>query len=203
MEKPKILIAIPNMGTIDTRLVQLLLKWTAEKDERFNLSILAPIHVVPHDNARNLCIDAFLNGSWTHILFIDSDVIPPSDAVEKLLETRAPFVSGVYHAPKNMEGVILRIPHVYMEGKKEMRPHHNGSGVEEVAGVGAGCMLVERGLIEAVRKAHGSCFRFRYDDHGKVILGEDFDFCSKVRQVGQKIMVNHDVQCLHNKTVLA
>jgi len=39
-------------------------------------------------------------GKPTHIFFLDSDVIPPADALFKLLSLHYPFVSAVYFAKK-------------------------------------------------------------------------------------------------------
>lgn len=46
--------------------------------------------------ARNECLLRFSKSDCTHMLFIDSDITFPADAVEKLLSYRLPLVGGLY-----------------------------------------------------------------------------------------------------------
>jgi len=71
----------------------------------------------------------------------------------------------------------------------------------KVDGVGAACMLVHRDVIEEVMKVHGVCFLDHFDWQGRRTLGQDLDFCRKVRHVGYDIWVDVSVVCSHFKTV--
>src|SRR6185369_2757618 len=48
------------------------------------------------NSARNLIREMVLRGDYSHLLFLDQDVILPADGLERLLAHRLPVVSGIY-----------------------------------------------------------------------------------------------------------
>lgn len=90
----------------------------------------------------------FLCGGWTHLYFHDCDVIPPKDAIVRLLAHSVPVASGIYPirgvsepmAPIRQDGagVALRQSHLM---HAEDRFYSEGAGM--------GCMLTSRAALEA------------------------------------------------------
>jgi hypothetical protein len=52
---------------------------------------------MPYDHSRNAAVMQFLSGPWEWLFSLDSDVIPPRDAILRLLAHNQPFISGLYN----------------------------------------------------------------------------------------------------------
>lgn len=202
-EKPRVMIAVPNLGKMDTRLVMKLMRWTAMPANWEQATIVAPIGHIPHDSARNYCIDQFLQTDDTHLFFLDDDVIPPVDALELLLAADKDAISGLYPSEwyDNDEGKIRKRNNVFAD----IRPdgeliEATGKGVQEIASCGGGCLLIKRHVVE--EKVPAPWFKFHYNERGLMDVGEDVDFGKKLKAAGVKLHAHFGVQCQHAKQVL-
>lgn len=105
----------------------------------------------PVDYGRNEICRAFLDSDDTHLLFLDLDHLYKPDMMERLLRARKPVITGRYH--------MRRMPYhpaIYVKHRKQTGPHvyapvHYGKGVFEIERAGAGALLIERRVIEAIR----------------------------------------------------
>lgn len=204
MLEARVMIAVPNLGKIDTRLMMRLIRWASIKGVWSNIEIVAPIGHIPHDSARNYCLDLFLQSDCTHIFFIDSDVVPPLDALEKLLLAEKPVITGIYPSTwyDNEKKEMSRRNNVFSELKENGElVEAKGKGVVCVHSAGAGCLLIQRDVIE--QDIDSPVFKFEYNSVGMMIVGEDVYFCNKMREAGVYLYAHFDVQCNHVKeTVL-
>lgn len=155
------------------------------------------------EDARNTIHDAFLdNCKATHLLMLDSDVLPPPDLIDRLLAHKLPVVGGWYRKKesfhvKNLDGVINTIqrPVVYDfdkwdEEKKKFvyrERMKEGVGLEKVDGMGAGCWMIRRDAAEKIGK---SPFSFEFG-------GEDLTFCRALIDAGFDIYVDWSLACAH------
>ena len=156
------------------------------------------------ENARNTIHNRFLEKSNApYLLMLDSDVLPPPDTIERLLAHDLPAVGGWYRKKekyriKELDGTerIVQRPVVYdydgfnekiqkFEYRTRIKP---GEGLEKIDGLGAGCWLIKREVLEKVGK---SPFSFKFG-------GEDLDFCRKMKAAGYDIYVDWDVACAHS-----
>jgi len=62
---------------------------------------------------RNAVRKRFLEGDYTHLLFLDTDIIVQKDAIEELLATDKDIATGVYLVPKQFGKKIGFIPCVF------------------------------------------------------------------------------------------
>jgi len=154
-------------------------------------------------DARNKIHDFFLErDKGSHLLMLDSDVLPPPHLIERLLAHKKDCVGGWYrkkekfHADINGEMQILQRPVVYqqvgiVEGKIQYvqiwQPHE---GLEEISAAGAGCWLMTRKLAEALGKSP-------YDMGAKGDDGEDMQICRKITAAGFPMFVDWSVACAH------
>lgn len=199
---PRVMIAIPNLGNMDTRLVMKLLRWTAMPMNWEQATIVAPIGHIPHDSARNYCVDQFLQTDDTHLFFIDSDVVPPVDALELLLAANVDVVSGLYPSEWYDNGVhrIKTRNNVFSDIREDGELiEANGKGIQEIRSCGGGCLLIKRHVLEEME---APWFKFHYDGKGQMNLGEDVDFCKKLKESGVKLHAHFGVQCNHVKTII-
>lgn len=138
--------------------------------------------------------------SFTHLLTIDSDTVPPLDVVERLINLDTTVATGCY-------------PIMYHDGPRwalsnrtanEDRGRHKllnefpvADQPFEVEGCGAGCLLLRRDIFD---KVDWPWFRWVEHEDG-LLIGEDFYFCDKVRAAGLPIIADPGVICQHHKTV--
>jgi hypothetical protein len=155
--------------------------------------------------ARNAVVAKFLASKCSHLLFVDDDVILPDDAVVRLAGVEGAGVAlGCYVSHKvfgdgtrSFYVVVLRL-----SGGAEDVYRSWPVGVEEVAGGGAGCMMIARPVLEAIPYPW---FRFQgthVAPAGQILsMGEDVDFCQRVRALGLKVWADGAVRCGHWKEV--
>jgi len=73
------------------------------------------------------------------------------------------------------------------------------TGLIPVDGVGTGCLLINRRVLE--EEVAPPWFRFVYNEDGTLKLGEDFFFGEKLRQSGVDMFVSSEHLCSHYRKV--
>ena len=170
---------------------------------RFFIFYMRNIHPMPWDGfvatestylpaARNIVHDAFLDAEeYPFLMMIDSDVICPPRTIDILLSHELPVVAGWYrnkHPTKPDHPVVYDFLHENAKGKSVFTHRKEaGKGLEQVDGVGAGCILMSYEVASALGRSP-------YDmEKG----GEDLRLCRKIMQLGYKMHVDWDINCAH------
>lgn len=157
-----------------------------------------PLAGMPFDHARNVLCQIALRDGYKHIFFLDSDVVPPRDAILRLIAHNKPVISGVYHRRSPPVGV----PVMQRGGQWVLR--YPANAIIEVDVVGAGCLLIQRQLLERlppIRPGH-HWFDWRVNYNGlpgqtRPGMSEDFEFCRQCRDNGVPVLVDTSIQCRH------
>lgn len=186
----KIFVAIPNIGNIRTELIDFILTLIGGK---YKFELFMPQNK-PHDHNRNVIVRQFLKTDCTHLLMIDSDVVPSNNLLE-MVEHNVDIVSGWVSVYKN--GVVIQLAmnkkeHGYTQAK-ELK-----MGLNKVDAVGTGCLMIKREVFEKLKHPY---FKFVYDDEGMLIKGEDFYFCDKAKEVGLDVYFDTEHKCYHYQTI--
>jgi hypothetical protein len=156
---------------------------------------------LPFDHARNSACQALLGSPCQWLFFLDSDVVPPRDAVLRLMSHNAPIISGLYCRRSPPVGVP-----VMMRPVGQWLTNYAPGSVVDVDVVGAGCLLIHRSVIERMPpqrpKAGKTWFDWRVDCAGVLpageCLSEDFCFCIWAKKtLGVKILVDTSIVCGH------
>jgi hypothetical protein len=124
----------------------------------------------------------------THIFFIDSDVLPRANTLEKLLDLDKDIAVGVYPTTSKKglswsvakEELFLRIDDLPRSPFK-------------VKYTGFGCVLVK---MEVFEKLQWPYWKNEFVEGG-IEKGEDIYFCDKVREAGFDIWCEPKVKCNH------
>jgi GT2 family glycosyltransferase len=149
---------------------------------------------IPFDHARNQMVRTMLENGSKWLLFLDDDVIPPPDAFDKLLSVQNEVASGVYW---KRQGKI--VPTAYFEAHPlpTPLPHITGDLPIDVDLVGGGLLLIHRSVFEKIKEPWFEWKICREDLPNRERVGEDFDFCRKVKAVGLRIVLHQGVRCRH------
>ena len=99
---------------------------------------------------------AFLDGGHDYLWIVESDIIPPADALEKLLALNTDIASGAYifrrgspvlNVFRHIHGKVT--PDETIDRFPEIRRPNWGKPVR-CSGAGIGCLLVSRRVVEKV-----------------------------------------------------
>jgi hypothetical protein len=110
-------------------------------------NLIIPGHVIgvsgmPFDHARNSIVRTCLDNGYEWCFFLDSDVVPPNDAIIRLMAHNQPIISGVYHRRSHP----VAVPVMLRNGM--WLTQYPANKVIEVDLVGCGCMLYHRSVFE-------------------------------------------------------
>lgn len=147
----------------------------------FDLHIMQGASVLPR--ARQLGIDRAKSEGFTHVLFLDDDMMFANDLVDDL-SSHGLDVVGVNYVNKNPMG-----PQPQTHGLDGQPVHSlDRVDVQEVGWIGFGAVLIK---LDAVKDIPAPLFEMRWLEERGSFVGEDFYFCGKVRAHGVKIHVDH------------
>jgi hypothetical protein len=171
---------------------------------KFFTFFIRNIHPMPWDgftstestylpDARNVVHKSFYDcEEYPYLFMLDSDVMCPPNTVERLLSHNLPVVAGWYrnkgqHRSKNNNPVVYDFGSDSGQFVEWNQRTVEGTGLEQVGAVGAGCILMKREVAKALGEKP-------YDmNHG----GEDLKLCYKLRQLDIPIFVDWSIDCSH------
>jgi len=151
------------------------------------------VHIVstplPLEHARNEQVQRFLASKCTHLFLLDSDCVPQDRTIQKLLAYDMPIIAAPHPTRKGGEiglMVLDRQGDTYVQ-------HRSLTGLQgpDVV-VGCAGLLIRRDVLEVLGP-----FRFLYDECGKLIKGEDFDFCDRAHDAGYEVWAQCDLRQRH------
>lgn len=194
----KIVIGIPTTGGCKNA-TELWMLVQAQRGFRFIYGV-GPLSV---EDSRTQVVSKFLSCSkdFTHLLFLDYDVVPPMDAIERLYEHNVDVITGNY--PLYIGKFIHASGFILDEVNKKYYPlPYTGTGFKEVDGIGLGCALIKREVLE--KAVYNECFSMRYgmqDGIFKMLDSEDITFSKVCKKLGHKLYIDLDQRCDHYKNV--
>lgn len=185
----KLLIAIPTRGQMPFQFVQSLTDMIRKLDEdgvNYEIAFHAATLVyIGRDRLAKKAIDE----GFTHVLWLDDDMVFKPDLIDDLTFCGKPFVSGL--------AVGRRAPHFSCVFKEVLpkveRWTYNEYPKEpfRIYGCGFACVLIETKVLEKVWITHGTCFFPTRE------LGEDVAFCDRALKLGFEIWAEPTVQLGH------
>lgn len=103
--KPRVVVAIPHIRPFEGYFLDSIVSLSSPPG-----SSIIRVEGKPVDLARNMLVEGFLNGppEYTHLFFVDSDMIIPSNALLRLVQRNEPLITGTYFARSTPP-----IPHLY------------------------------------------------------------------------------------------
>lgn len=138
-------------------------------------------------NQRRDLAEQGLQAGATHVLYIDSDMRFPKDALDRLLAHDKPIVAANY-ATRRFP--IHSVAFANDETFETVTTEPDSTGLQSVAAVGMGMFLVKREVFE---KLPAPWFMIGYQPKTGAYSGEDIYFCRKARQQGFEVLIDHDL----------
>lgn len=142
--------------------------------------------------ARNNCVHEMLLKDYTHLFFLDSDMVFPKGTLQRLLNHDVDIVGGFYVRKRNNFW-----PNAFKLGERPSGKYLTEwiNEYKEVEAIGTGCLLIKRHVFEKV-KVPWFEYQWNGDPDGKMIT-EDLVFCEKAKKLGFKIYCDGTIKCGH------
>ena len=184
----RLLIAIPTNDYVHADFVVSLSKLQSELSRRhvaYDVEIIAGTLVY---YARNRLANKAINEHYTHVLWLDSDMVFNEQVVDDLMEVGKDMVCGAFVSRRPPYG-----PCVYTSIEKNHVTQVKDWGLKpfRVDGCGFATVLTSVDLLQAVTQKFGTCFQ--PTDY----YGEDLAFCWRVNQLGREIWCEPTVRAGH------
>lgn len=149
--------------------------------------------------ARQELIDEVVRHGADYVLFLDSDMRFPPDALIRLFNHKVPVV-GINYAKRGFPSEFVALKRVGIgDAGERLRTTEDSEGLEEVEALGGGCLLIRTDVLaDLPDPIEQPWFQNEYLGNGQW-MGEDVYFCRLLREAGHRIFVDHDLSrdCSH------
>lgn len=189
----KLLIAIPSVDYIHFKFsesLSKLMQWLTDNKVNYRVEFKGGTLLY---QSRDYFVDLAYRWSigFTHVLWLDADMVFNPDIFEKLYSDDKDMVCGLYRGRHNKKRLCI-FKKLFPGERFEMDEVSEYKGQPfEVAGCGFGCVLTTVKLLEAVSQENGSSFV------PTELMGEDVAFCDRVNKLGYKIFCDPLVHIGH------
>lgn len=184
----RLMIAVPTNDYVHVDFMKSLTGLTEELNRQrvnYGLEIHAGTLVYI---ARNRLAQKAVNEGYTHVLWLDSDMVFNKKTAEDLMDCGKEMVCGAFVSRRPPYG-----PCVYasIEKNKIEKVTDFGMSPFRVDGCGFACVLTTTELLMAVMQKYGNCF------NPTDYYGEDLAFCWRVKNIGREIWCEPTVKPGH------
>lgn len=138
---------------------------------------------------------------YDYLLSLESDIFPPSDFIEKLMEHNVPVVTGLYligtpDMKINVPCITLAVYHAAINGwgtrllDQDEIPDYLNKGLKQVQAGGFGCCLIKNEVWSKVVFTYDP----RFMSHSDVYF---FNYC---KDNNIQVFVDTGLFCVHNRS---
>jgi GT2 family glycosyltransferase len=191
MTQPSIAICLPCRDQVNTGfaydLATLTANWSARNVPSGGKLFMFTSMGTLIANQRQELVGEALNAGASHILFLDTDMRFPKNTIDRLLAHDKPIVAANYATRR------LPIKTVAFKTSTDwdcVYTTEDKTGLEPVAAVGMGVMLIKREVFEKIELPW---FIIGYNPKTFEFSGEDIFFCRQAKKAGYDILIDHDL----------
>lgn len=192
--KPKVFVAILNMGSVCAGLESSVFKWMVEKGDKYQFTF----HLrkkVPTSSNRNDITRDFLKSGCDYLAMFDEDTYPLDNPFDILDHDKD--VCGCVYPGMGESGIRLHVYRRLDDGTYGQYPPKERSGLMEVDAIGTGAIFIKRKVLEKIKKP----FDYTFDKDGVTFMSDDIAFCKRAKDKGFKIWADWDKAASHYKVV--
>ena len=182
----KLMVAIPTLDYIHFEFARCLVGLTRQLEQDgvdFDVCFLGGTLVY---NGRDTLAANAVNEKYTHVLWLDADMMFNPDIFNRLYAHGKDIVTGVYHSRHAPYDSCIFTNLDPVEKVKDYPKE-----LFEIAGCGFGCILTSTEALRWVYRDNGNCFQ------PMLQFGEDIAFCIRARESGFKIFCDPEIQAGH------
>ena len=182
----KLLIAVPTTDYVHAEFMKCLVNMTMELSRQkiaYDVEIQAGTLVYI---ARNRLCNKAVNDGYTHILFLDSDMVFKQDLLEDMLFCGKDFVCGAFQSRRPPYSSCI-----FRSLRPVERVREYGLDPFAVEGCGMACTLISTEIIKSVQNKYGATFTPTEE------FGEDLAFCWRARSLGHEIWCDPSIRIGH------
>lgn len=185
----KLMIAVPTQDYIPMPFVESLLRLQKRlTKKKINFTVNFRSGALVYDSREQLAAKARME-EYTHVLWIDSDMVFEEDIFEKLAAHKRDYVTGICHARRApyRSCIFYRLLPEPERMNKRMYPE----SLFKIEGSGFGCVLTSVKLLKDMKQQYGNLFL------PNLAFGEDLAFCHKAQEMGYELFADPKVQIKH------
>lgn len=135
-------------------------------------------------NQREKLIDEAIKMEADYVLWLDSDMMFPSNVVLKLLAHNKDIIACNY---MKRSLPMKTVAYTDLNDWDSWVPMEPQEELVKVKGIGMGCILMKTDVFKKLEKPY---FEFRFKEDTKDWFGEDFILQDKIQKVGYEIFVD-------------
>jgi GT2 family glycosyltransferase len=140
-----------------------------------------------------------LNEGFDYLLHLESDIFPPIDVIERLLDSKKAIIGALYHIELGAESKLMiqvleghGIEHRETYNLDESDIDFADGTIKQVFSCGLGCLLIHKSILKKVG--------FRYEE-GAIVHPDSFYF-GDLNNQGIPVFVDTSIYCEHQNTAL-
>lgn len=186
----RLMIAVPCMDYLHVEFVKSLTKLTEHMQrERINYRMDILPGTLVYLARDNLACRA-INEGFTHLLFIDSDMVFDESIVEDMQFCGKEYVCGAFQSRRKPYGSCI-----FSSLKPLTKVENYGMEPFRIAGSGMACTMISTRILKEVQCRYGTCFSPETFDGVK--FGEDLAFCWRANKLGIEMWCDPTVRIGH------
>lgn len=185
----KLLIAVPTSDYIHHAFVRSLLALTKRLDaDGIEYEVEMRTGSLVYDAREQLAAKARFE-NFSHVLWLDSDMVFPDDIFAKLSAHNKDYVTGICHARRKpyLSAVFSRLEPEAMRFHRTTYPQE----LFQIAASGFACVLTSVQLLRDIKNKSGILFL------PTLAFGEDLAFCMRATEAGHELFADPAVQIKH------
>ncbi len=184
----KVLVGVPCMESLPVEYVESFLGLKKPKGTEVLHDSMSLVYI-----ARERIIGHAIKNNFTHVMFIDSDMVFPRHTLIDLLAVNLDIVGALaFQRKPPYTPCVYKKLRFGAPGESQTEPlTEYDRGVIEVEGIGMGCTLIKTQVFIDIYKRGVPCFQ------PLLGYGEDMSFCLQARKSNYKIFVNTTIQAGH------
>lgn len=184
----RLMIAIPSFDQMQTAFVACLLKLVNKlHDDHVDFAVEIKAGTLVH-TARDALAGKAIQEGFTHVLWLDADMIFEPELLDDLMFSGKSFVTGICHSRRPPYATCV-FADITKENTRWEGPYP--SDTFEIAGCGMACVLMETQILQDVFNSYLTCFTPLKS------YGEDLAFCLRASGLGYKIYAEPSVRVGH------
>ena len=187
----KLLIAVPTLETVPVEFLESLSGLICHlKDEGVDFKLKIEAGTLVYFARENLARYAIAN-HFSHVLWLDSDMVFDDEIVEDLQFSGKEIVTGIAHSRRPPFSSCL-FTEIFPGVEKWKGDYPRDTF--KVAACGMACVLMSVDVLDKVRETFGTMFQPMTNP---ITYGEDVAFCWRASQVGYSIYAEPGVRVGH------